>query len=80
MKLLTADIEARLLANGRQNAERIAIDGNTIVAVDTPAAIATSSRRGVRVASMMYPSRSRISMKSMLQALAQQFTSARHAQ
>jgi hypothetical protein len=30
MKLLTAEIEARLLANGRQNAERIADDGNTI--------------------------------------------------
>lgn len=30
MELLTAEIEARLLANGSQNAERIAIDGNTI--------------------------------------------------
>lgn len=30
MELLTADIKARLLENGRQNAELIADDGNTI--------------------------------------------------
>jgi hypothetical protein len=29
MKLLTADIRSQLLENGRQNAERIADDGNT---------------------------------------------------
>ncbi len=30
MELFTAEIEARLLENGRKNAERIADDGNTI--------------------------------------------------
>lgn len=30
MKLFTAEIEARLLDNGRRNAERLAQDGNTI--------------------------------------------------
>jgi hypothetical protein len=30
MELITAEIEARLLENGRRNAERIAVDGNTL--------------------------------------------------
>jgi hypothetical protein len=30
MELITAEIEAHLLENGRRNAERIAVDGNTL--------------------------------------------------
>jgi hypothetical protein len=46
MELFTAEIEARLLENGRKNAEHIAADGNTIdfhpvVKLFTPDAVCT---------------------------------------